>query len=133
MTTQIYTIGYGQSHPSRIEALLDQFGAVLVDIRLNPYGKPGWKGWELQRTFGDRYIQIRKLGNAEYKTGGMRIVDYEAGRQVLASLDRPALLLCACHAPEGCHRTVVGDLLRRDGFTVTELNGPATNQTSLWT
>lgn len=122
MTTEIYTIGYGHSQPARIAAFLDQFGAILVDIRLNPYGKPGWKGWELKRTFGERYIQVRNLGNAEYKTGGMRILDYEAGRQVLAALDRPALLLCACHSPDGCHRTVVGDMLRGDGFNVTELN-----------
>ena len=32
-----------------------------------------------------------------------------------------ALLLCACASPTGCHRTVVGNMLQQDGFSVTEV------------
>lgn len=120
MTTQIYTTGYGRRQPSEIAELLDSLGAVLVDIRFNPYGRPGFKGWELQRFFAGRYVHLKALGNAEYKTSGMRIADYETGKAALLKLDRPALLLCACESPAGCHRTVVGNMLRGDGFTVTE-------------
>jgi uncharacterized protein (DUF488 family) len=153
MTTQIFTAGYGQRQPSEIAELLDELGAVLVDIRFNPYGRPGFKGWELTRHFAGRYLHVKALGNADYKTGGMRIADYETGKAALARLDRPALLLCACASPLGCHRTVVGDMLRCDGFTVAEAQfrrapapaptpqqpkpqpkpqQPAANQPSLW-
>lgn len=120
MTTQIYTTGYGKRQPSEIAELLDDLGAVLVDIRFSPWGRPGFKGWELQRFFPGRYLHLKALGNADYKTSGMRIADYEAGRDSLVRLDRPALLLCACASPVGCHRTVVAEMLRRDGFTVAE-------------
>lgn len=120
MTNQIYTAGYGKRQPSEIAEILDDLGAMLVDIRFNPYGRPGFKGWEMQRFFAGRYLHVKALGNAEYKTGGMRIADYAAGRDILARLDCPALLLCACASPVGCHRTVVAGMLRQDGFTVIE-------------
>ena len=129
MTNRIYTIGYGSRPPHEVFAILDDLGAILVDIRFSAWGKPGWKLFELQRALGARYLHVKALGNAAYKTGGMEIANYEQGKAVLAGLDRPAVLLCACHRPEGCHRTVVGDMLRRDGFTVTELyQAPAAAQ-----
>lgn len=120
MTNYIYTIGYGKRHPSEIAEILSNLAAVLVDIRFSPWGRPGFKGWELQRFFGADYLHVKALGNADYKSGGMRIADYAAGKAVLARLERPALLLCACASPVGCHRTVVAEMLRRDGFIVTE-------------
>jgi hypothetical protein len=52
----------------------------------------------------------------------MQIADYVAGKALLDRIDRPVILLCACHSPDGCHRTVVGTMLQRDGFTVREVN-----------
>lgn len=121
MTKTIYTIGYGSRAPEDVFAILGSLGAILVDIRFSAWGKPGWKLFELQRALGARYMHVKALGNAAYKTGGMEIANYEQGKAILESLDRPAVLLCACHRPDGCHRTVVADMLRRDGFTVTEL------------
>lgn len=138
MTTQIYTIGYGNHAPDAVDHLAHKLGAVLVDIRFSAWGKPGYKKFELQRTFGDRYLHVQALGNAAYKAGGMQIADYATGKALLAQLDRPAILMCACGSPVGCHRTVVGAMLRADGFTVTELSlsdgqppAPVT-QISLW-
>lgn len=125
MTTEIYTAGYGSTAPAHLFRILDELGAILVDIRYSPYGKPAWRKPVLQKALGNRYLHLWSLGNANYKTGGMRIVNYASGRAFLATMKRPALLLCACHSPVGCHRTVVGDMLRADGFTVTELNPPA--------
>jgi uncharacterized protein (DUF488 family) len=121
MTATIYTIGYGRRQPQEIFDLVNSLGAVLVDIRFSPWGRPGFKGFELSRALGDRYLHVKALGNAEYKTGGMRIADYAAGKAVLAALERPALLLCACAEPGGCHRTVVGEMLQEDGFAVSEM------------
>ncbi len=137
MTTQIYTTGYGNDAPERIHQLVRDLDAVLVDIRYSPWGKPGYKQYELRRALGDRYLHVQALGNAAYKTGGMQIADYPTGRAVLTQLERPAILLCACHSPAGCHRTVVGAMLAADGFTVTELKQPAAapakaTQATLW-
>jgi uncharacterized protein (DUF488 family) len=132
MTMQIYTCGYGRQHPDQIFATLKKLGAVLVDIRYTPWGRPGFKSFELSRALGAGYIHVKALGNAEYKTGGMRIADYDAGRAILAGLDHPALLMCACASPDGCHRTVVGRLLQRDGFVVVELEPGQPQQPTLW-
>lgn len=134
MTTTIYTVGYGSSQPQRIVDLLDRYGAVLVDIRYSPWGRPGWKRHELAALLGDRYIHLQALGNADYKSGGMRITDYAAGKAFLTDLPQPAMLMCACWEPEGCHRTVVGRMLTDDGFTVVELNEsqPRHQQMTLW-
>jgi hypothetical protein len=51
----------------------------------------------------------------------MKIADYQAGKQLIESIAMPVVLLCACASPEECHRTVVGDMLRADGYTVIEL------------
>jgi len=122
MTTEIYTAGYNRMTPDQLLALAAKLNAYVVDIRFSAWGKPGWKGYELRNRHGGRYMHLKSLGNAAYKTGGMQIADYAAGRHALAALDRPAILLCACADPEGCHRTVVGHMLADDGFTVTEIS-----------
>lgn len=124
MTTQIYTVGYGRLAPGEIHEMALDLGAILVDIRFSAWGKPGYKKFELVRLFGDRYTHLPALGNAAYKTGGMQIADYAAGRAFLVTLGQPAILMCACADPDGCHRTVVGAMLAADGFNVTELNRP---------
>lgn len=138
MTTQIYTVGYGRLAPGEIHEMTLDLGAILVDIRFSAWGKPGYKKFELVRLFGDRYTHLPALGNAAYKTGGMQIADYAAGRAFLSTLVQPAILMCACADPDGCHRTVVGALLAAAGFNVAELNqpttpaAPASAQMSLW-
>lgn len=136
MTTQIYTVGYGRMAPDKIREMAIDLGAVVVDIRFSAWGKPGYKKFELVRLLGEQYTHLPALGNAAYKTGGMRLADYDAGKAFLAELGRPAILMCACADPDGCHRTVVGALLAADGFEVNELNQPASpvaqSQMSLW-
>lgn len=136
MTAEIYTAGYNGMTPHQLFALSAKLDAYVVDIRFSAWGRDGWKGYELRSRHGARYMHLKSLGNAAYKTGGMMIHDYAAGRDALAALDRPAILLCACASPDGCHRTVVGQMLAEDGFAVTELSGakerPASQQPSLF-
>lgn len=138
MTTQIYTVGYGRMAPDKIREMAIDLGAVVVDIRFSAWGKPGYKKFELVRLLGEQYTHLPALGNAAYKTGGMQIADYDRGKAFLTSLGRPAILMCACADPDGCHRTLVGALLAADGFNVTELNqptapaAPASAQMPLW-
>ena len=125
MTTEVYLIGYQRLSPDRLIHICEGLGAYLVDVRYSPRSRlPVWNGSSLRARY-PRYLHLRALGNRNYKgEGPIEIVDYAAGKAELEALDAPAVLMCVCHAPEGCHRTVVGEMLRADGFTVTELNLP---------
>lgn len=138
MNQKIYTIGYGRSTPQRLLNIVTSLDAVLVDIRYRAQSrKPEWNKGRLVGLFGSNYTHQPTLGNELYKSNGMKIVNYAAGRDAIESIGRSVVLLCACHLPEGCHRTVVADMLRADGFDVTELNVPAfvskSRQETLWT
>jgi hypothetical protein len=48
------------------------------------------------------------------------VVDYETGRDQLAELDRPAILMCGCKDATRCHRTTILAQLAADGFETAE-------------
>lgn len=127
---KVYCIGYGGMKAERLARIVGGLDAVLVDIRFRAASRlPDWNKSALTKRFGDNYVHLSQFGNAAYKTGGMQIADYNAGRQrlgvILETLNKPVVLLCACKEPHDCHRTVVGAMLRKDGFEVIELNLPA--------
>jgi uncharacterized protein (DUF488 family) len=67
-------------------------------------------------------VHVKALGNMNYRLlSPVKILDYEAGRVQIAASALPVVLMCVCQAPTHCHRTIVADLLRRDGFTVEEI------------
>jgi uncharacterized protein (DUF488 family) len=118
----VYTIGYGSMTPAKLNGIAQALGAAVVDIRFRAASqRTEWNYSAMKRFFGDRYVHLPTLGNKAYKTGGMEIADYARGKAAIEQMEQPVILLCACYAPGGCHRTVVGELLRRDGYTVTEL------------
>lgn len=125
MTKLVYLIGYTGSPPARIEQLVTELDATLVDIRFQPRShNPVWNRHALAQRLGERYVHCGALGNADYQQGGMRIADFDAGLAVIEASPRPVILMCACAAPEHCHRTVVGERLADLGFEVVELNAP---------
>jgi uncharacterized protein (DUF488 family) len=123
MKQDIYTTGYSKSKPSQITDLVESLNAILVDIRFSASSRnPAWSKTSLEKLLGGRYVHCPAFGNALYRSGGMQIADYAAGKALLERIDRPVILLCVCHSPDGCHRTVVGTMLQRDGFTVREVS-----------
>ena len=123
MKQDIYTTGYSKSKPSQIADLVESLNAILVDIRFSASSRnPAWSKTSLEKLLGERYVHCPAFGNALYRSGGMQIADYAAGKALLEHIERPVILLCACHSPDDCHRTVVGTMLQRDGFTVREVN-----------
>ena len=122
MTQIVYATGYGGRQLSDIRHMVDELGAVLVDIRYAPYsGHPDFRKAALENAFGDRYTHLRDFGNRNYKSGRpVELVDYDAGRAALEALDRPALLMCGCKDPTHCHRTVILSRLAADGFEAFE-------------
>lgn len=138
MTHQVYTIGYTGRKPADIEKVVKDLDAILLDIRFSPYSRVShWMGYSLRAKFGDRYHHVKALGNANYKGGSVEIVDYAAGRDTIESLDKPVILMCACGDPATCHRTVVAEMLRADGFTVAEIDqsftAPSKPAAQTWT
>lgn len=125
MTNKVYLVGYSGLTPERLRNIATSLGATVIDIRFRAGSRVAcWNKSALAASLG-RYRHVPALGNAEYKTGGMRIADYATGKAAIEAAESPVILMCACKSPDGCHRTVVGEMLRRDGFDVTELNAPA--------
>jgi len=85
----------------------------------------------LQAALGSRYVHLGAFGNRNYQGGPVDIVDYEAGRAALEALERPALLMCMCRDPAACHRSVIMERLRAEGFSVGEWDEPGVYQPRL--
>lgn len=135
MTKQVFTVGYsGKSLPD-IQRLIAEREAVLFDIRFKPFSQnPAFQLATLSRRLGDDYLHVGAFGNVNYKGGPIEIVDYERGRALVEASERPVILMCVCGDPTHCHRTVVAEMLRADGFEVSELgksSAPAGGQLGL--
>jgi uncharacterized protein (DUF488 family) len=120
LTAHVITFGYaGIVHPAQLRDTLGPAIDVVVDVRLN--------AWSGNRAFsvgtadtvgaaGYDYIHLPALGNADFRTGGMRIADIEAITVVLdlVRAGNAVALMCACADPTDCHRRVLADeALRR--------------------
>lgn len=126
MSNQVYTVGYIGKKPFALREAIESRDAMLFDVRYSPYSRaPQWQRAALQKLLGDRYRHVRAFGNAAYKSGGMQIVDYAAGKHLVERETRPVVLMCACSDAHACHRTVIADMLRADGFAVEELDDGA--------
>lgn len=125
-TTPIYLFGYSGRTDEQIERAIGEDG-LLIDIRFSPKTRrSGYSRAGLIRTFGERYHHIRELGNADYKTGGIRLSDPDTGLEQIDMLaadhNGPLFLMCACEDCQTCHRRTVGDLLRKRGYSVKEFD-----------
>lgn len=123
---RIFLIGYAGRTPEDILSALGDRG-VLVDIRIRAGSRnPAYNKSALARVFGERYYHVPQLGNRDYRTGGIRISDPDAGlaivEEVAAVHDR-VFLMCACADGASCHRTTVGAMLSSRGYRVQEYRG----------
>ncbi|GIK40407.1 MAG: hypothetical protein BroJett011_42400 [Chloroflexota bacterium] len=130
MTAIVYTTGYSRRTPGQLRQIVMALEAVVFDIRFSPRShRPAW--WSkkaLIELLGERYNHVGALGNKNYQSGGdIEIVDYETGRRLIEQSERPVILLCVC-PPENfrtCHRTIIAEQLRAEGFQVEELANSA--------
>ena len=124
MTTKVYLVGYGNLKSlDDLAALCKRHGAVVIDIRMVAKSRiPCWNKGNLQRAYDIPYAHAPELGNVNYKNGGdILIADFAAGVQRILAGQQPVILMCACKNARDCHRTVVGNMLRLDGFDVEEI------------
>lgn len=125
----MYTIGYARWTLGAVEALLESYGATLVDIRLRPFSrKPGFSGASLAARFKRRYVPLQDLGNDNYRGGPVHLHHAENGLLQLEKLvaRSPVILMCACADVTTCHRKVVAELFTAlYGTPVTHLEPEA--------
>lgn len=124
----LYTAGYTGLTPDLLLAAATQLNALLIDIRYSPGSRHAqWRQPHLLDVWGDRYLHVRELGNANYDKHlgeGIRLADADAGTQRIVRLlaDQPLILLCACAAHEKCHRTTVAqEMADRYGAEIVHL------------
>tara|TARA_R110000824_G_scaffold18243_11_gene72643 strand:+ start:51 stop:476 length:426 start_codon:yes stop_codon:yes gene_type:complete len=114
MSYTVYTFGYSGKTIQQLDLEVERLGAVVIDVRIQPYGNPVFNRSELQQRYGPKYVWIREFGNKNYKTGGpTEFVDVELGARKLGSImadGTPVILLCVCENQWVCHRT---DLAKR--------------------
>jgi len=125
MTQIVYTMGYAGKSLAEIRRLAEELDATLCDVRFSPRSRnPQFSGQRLAEALGERYVHLAAFGNRNYKGGPVDIVDYAAGKALLAAHPRPVILLCVCREAVRCHRTAIARQLAQEGFAVQELDEP---------
>jgi uncharacterized protein (DUF488 family) len=116
----IYTLGYSGWKIEDVEAVLERFAAILVDVRMVPRTRwqPQWNSAVLHARLGDRYVWLREFGNRNYKGTfeQIEIADFPAGEKRLREITTPGnavVLLCGCRDVNVCHRKVLAEWLAR--------------------
>lgn len=137
MTNIIYTAGYSGASLAGLTKMALELDADVFDIRLQPWSRiPDWRKPSLEEQLGSRYRHVGALGNVNYRSGPIEIADLAQGIEAIAANPRPVILLCGCRDAQRCHRTVVGEHLRRRGWQVEEIEIPQPTHTikaiTLW-
>ena len=126
------TIGYrGRSFSGLADLLREHGVAVLVDVR--------YAAETRQKTFakstlskrlpaeaGIEYVHCEVLGNRNYRSGPINIVDLDSGVEEverLAAGHGTIAVMCACRSVQGCHREEVSRALseRNPDWTISHI------------
>lgn len=122
MTKKIFTTGYTAKDINDLRPMLDALDAVLVDIRFAPYSQVlHWRQMYLKVLLGSKYLHIPNLGNRTYKEDKITIQNLQLGLETVFSLNKNALLMCACETAEKCHRRVIIAELNKRGIESEEI------------
>jgi hypothetical protein len=120
MLGRLTPFGYATAEAEqRLETLMQDEKAVLVDIRYNPVSRwrPLWNRKALKEKWEERYFFYPSLGNVNYKNGGdIQLNDAGKGIPLLVEglqKGRNLIILCACKQFESCHRHTVVELVRQ--------------------
>ncbi len=119
---KIFTTGYTAKDINDLRPMLDALKAVLVDIRFAPYSQVlHWRQMYLKVLLGSKYLHIPNLGNRTYKEDKITIQNLGLGLETVFSLNKNAVLMCACETPEKCHRRVIIAELNKRGIETEEI------------
>ena len=107
----LYTYGYEKQTLEDLISTAEQLNAKVVDVRYRPTSKnEQWTGSWLKAVLGKRYLHCDLLGNRNYKSNTISLVNEHGGLAFLKQgLDKgkTIILLCMENNPKGCHRTYI--------------------------
>lgn len=143
MNGKVYTLGYGIGiNVDDLAAWLEEADAWLIDVRYKPSSRDSrWRGEQLTRKLGKRYVHAGGLGNVNYRGGPIQLADPEPwyeNIQEAVEAGRVLVLMCGCRNPWSCHRaTIANELVNRgiarpQELTKAELRRLARDQTGLF-
>ena len=120
----IYMTGHAGQEVPRLPDLMDFLDAGLIDIRFAPNlsKQIQWRKDYLRLLLGSRYRHIPHLGNRlSRKTGQPSIQNLALGIKIITEMGANLLLMCECRSPEQCHRAIISDSLKTEGFETEEI------------
>jgi uncharacterized protein (DUF488 family) len=118
---RFFTAGYLGHTVDELEAARLVGDCQIVDVRIRPLSRlPMWRQPAMIRYFGRNYLWCEDWGSPNFKLGApLRLLDPDAGWELVKQVRRDVILLCACRDYESCHRKVLSEWLaeRHDTFT----------------
>ena len=122
----IYTTGFADKDFTLLPDLLDFLDAVLIDVRFAPTaGKQiEWRKDYLRLLLKDRYLHVPHLGNRLSKQWGAApsIQNLSLGIKIITELRANLLLMCECAEIKECHRLIISQNLKKQGFDTEEIS-----------
>ena len=121
----IYTTGFADKDFTLLPGLLDFLDAVLIDIRFAPNsGKQvEWRKDYLRLLLKDRYLHVPHLGNRFSNESGVpSIQNLSLGIKIITELRANLLLMCECPGINECHRLIISQNLKKQGFDTEEIS-----------
>ena len=120
-----YTTGSAGKDFTLLPKLLDYLDAILIDIRFAPInGKEiHWRKDYLKLLLKKRYRHVPHLGNRPSKnSASSSIQNLSLGVKIIVEMKANILLMCECPSIEECHRLIISQSLRKQGFETEEIS-----------
>ena len=119
---RFYTTGFAGKDINDLKPMLDTLGAVLVDVRFSPTSElMRWRQIYLKTLLREKYRHVPQLGSRSFREGTNRIQNLKLGVRIQVSFNANAVLMCECADLKNCHRIVIAEELRHEGFDSEEL------------
>jgi uncharacterized protein (DUF488 family) len=113
---KIFTTGYTGKDINDLRPMLEDLGAILIDVRFAPYSRiMHWQKVYLKALLGNKYRHVPNLGNRTFKENKVTIQNLQLGLETVLSLNENAVLMCACEKVGDCHRRlIIAELNQRE-------------------
>ena len=124
MINRIFSTGYADKNINDLKPLVENLGAILVDIRFVPESDVMfWRPLYLKTLLGKKYLHITNLGNREFRENDkISIQNVHLGIETLLSLNTNSILFCICAEQKNCHRRVIAEELQKRKIETTEID-----------
>jgi uncharacterized protein (DUF488 family) len=121
-----YQVGYTGVSVHAFTQTVKRLNAVVIDVRLSPFGRPDFSKHSLTQLLGSRYVHVPDFGNLNYRgPGPTKLKNFERGFQTIENLvrsGRTLIFMCACRDYSQCHRKDVCEAItRRTGIVSVPL------------